>query len=62
MLSVAVSALLFLFLSYADTHKYEDGFDWVSSGTMQPLALVMVAAFVLGMALTVVGLLQKPLE
>jgi len=49
-------------MDYADTHKYDPGFDWVGSGTMQPLALLMVFALLLGLALAVAGLLQRPVE
>ena len=62
LVSIVVSVLLFFFLSYADSRKYEPEYEWVSSSTMQPLALVGVGAFVLGLVLAISGLLQKPAE
>jgi succinate dehydrogenase hydrophobic anchor subunit len=59
---IVASAVLFFFLAYADAHKYEDGFDWVSSRTMQPLSLAMLGAFVAGLVLAVAGLLQRPVK
>lgn len=60
LVSIIVSILLYFFLAYADAHKYDNEFDWVSSGTMQPLSLVMLGAFVVGLALAVAALLQRP--
>ena len=61
-MSIVIAALLLSFLSYADAHKYEPEYEWVSSSSMQPLALLMLGAFVAGLLLTVSGLMQKPRE
>ena len=56
---LVISVLLMMFLSYADTHKYEPRFDWVSSSTMQPLAFVAFSAFAGGIVLAVAGVARK---
>ena len=60
LISIVISVVMAMALSYADEHKYEPGFEWVSSGSMQPLALLMFGAFVGGLVMLVVGLRRKP--
>jgi uncharacterized integral membrane protein len=62
LISIAIAALLLLSLSYAAAHRYEERFEWLSSRTTQPLAFVILAAFVTGMVLAVAGLRQKPMK
>ena len=60
LISIVISVVMALALSYADEHKYEPGFEWVGSSSMQPLAMLMFGAFVGGLVLLVVGLRRKP--
>ncbi len=56
---IVFSIALFQFLAYADAHKFDQGFDWLSSGLMRPAAIVMSTVFLLGLALAAVSLLQR---
>jgi len=62
LISIVISIALVFFLAYLDARKYDAGFDWVGSSSLQPLAMLTVGVFVLGLGLLVAGLLRKPEE
>jgi succinate dehydrogenase hydrophobic anchor subunit len=57
-----MGAALLTFLSYADEHKYEPAFDWVSGASMQTLAFMMLIIFVFALLFAIAGVREKPNE
>jgi succinate dehydrogenase hydrophobic anchor subunit len=62
LIMIVLSAGFFVFLGYADEHKYDPGFDWVSGSTMQMGAVVMLGFFVFGLLCAIAGLREKPAD
>ncbi len=59
LLLIVGAVVLGLSISYLLDHKYDQGFDWVSGGVIQPMAIAALGAFVLGIAFMISGVFYR---